>query len=58
MLQARGKHIRKLTTTGEQTVQLSRRYGYCPICQVGFFPCTGSLAHELRNELVEELMLI
>jgi len=38
MLQARGKHIRKLTTTGEQTVQLARSYGYCPICQVGFFP--------------------
>jgi len=38
VLQARGKHIRKLTTTGEQTVQLARSYGYCPICQVGFFP--------------------
>jgi hypothetical protein len=38
VLQARGKHIRKLTTTGEQTVRLERSYGYCPSCQVGFFP--------------------
>ena len=38
VLQARGKHIRKLTTSGEQTVRLERSYGYCPTCQVGFFP--------------------
>ena len=38
MLQARGKQVRKLTTTGEQPVRLERSYGYCPKCQVGFFP--------------------
>ncbi len=38
VLQARGKQVRKLTTTGEQTVRLERSCGYCPICQVGFFP--------------------
>jgi hypothetical protein len=38
VLQARGKQVRKLRTTGEQTVRLERSYGYCPICQVGFFP--------------------
>jgi hypothetical protein len=38
VLQARGKQVRKLTTTGEQTVRLERSYGYCPSCQVGFFP--------------------
>jgi hypothetical protein len=37
-LQERGKHVRKLTTHGEQTVQLTRSYGYCPTCRVGFFP--------------------
>ena len=29
-LQGRGKQVRKLTTTGEQTVRLERSYGYCP----------------------------
>jgi predicted RNA-binding Zn-ribbon protein involved in translation (DUF1610 family) len=38
VLHARGKQVRKLTTTGEQTVRLERSYGYCPTCQVGFFP--------------------
>ncbi len=38
VLQARGKQVRKLRTTGEQTVRLTRSYGYCPTCQVGFFP--------------------
>jgi hypothetical protein len=38
VLQARGKQVRTLRTTGEQTVRLSRSYGYCPTCQVGFFP--------------------
>ena len=37
-LQERGKQVRKLTTHGEQTVQLTRSYGYCPTCRVGFFP--------------------
>ncbi len=38
VLQERGKHVRKLTTHGEQTVQLKRSYGSCPTCGVGFFP--------------------
>ena len=37
-LQERGKQVRKLTTHGEQTVRLTRSYGYCPTCRVGFFP--------------------
>ena len=37
-LQARGKQVRTLRTTGDQTVRLARSYGYCPTCQVGFFP--------------------
>ncbi len=37
-MQERGKHVRKLTTHGDQTVQLTRSYGYCPTCEVGFFP--------------------
>jgi len=38
VLQARGKQVRQLRTTGEQTVRLERSYGYCPTCEVGFFP--------------------
>jgi YgiT-type zinc finger domain-containing protein len=38
MLQERGKQVRKLVTYGEQSVQLTRSYGYCPTCGVGFFP--------------------
>ena len=38
VLQDRGKHVRKLTTSGEQTVRLERSYGYCPTCEVGFSP--------------------
>ena len=38
VLHARGKQVRKLMTTGEQMVRLERSYGYCPSCQVGFFP--------------------
>jgi hypothetical protein len=38
VLQARGKQVRQLRTTGEQTVRLERRYGYCPTCEVAFFP--------------------
>jgi predicted RNA-binding Zn-ribbon protein involved in translation (DUF1610 family) len=38
VLHARGKQVRKLVTTGKQTVRLERSYGYCPTCQVGFFP--------------------
>src|SRR6266567_4853201 len=35
---ALSKQVRQLRTTGEQTVRLVRSYGYCPTCQVGFFP--------------------
>jgi hypothetical protein len=38
VLHARGKPLRKLVTTGKQTVRLSRSYGSCPPCQGGFFP--------------------
>ena len=38
VLHARGKQVRKLVTTGKQTVRLERSYGYCPTCEVGFFP--------------------
>jgi len=38
ILHERGRHKRKLTTQGNQTVQLERSYGYCPSCEVGFFP--------------------
>ena len=38
VLQARGKQVRQLRTTGEQTVRLERSYGFCRTCEVGFFP--------------------
>ena len=38
VLHARGKQVRKLVTTGKQTVRLERSYGSCPTCQVDFFP--------------------
>ncbi len=37
VLHARGKQVRKLVTTGKQTVRLERSYGSCPTCQVDFF---------------------
>ena len=37
-LQERGKHVRHITTQGEKQIALERSYGYCPTCQVGFFP--------------------
>ena len=37
-LQERGKHVRKLTTHGDQPVHLKRSYGSCPTCGVSFFP--------------------
>ena len=56
MLQARGKPLRQRTPTGEQTGQLSRRYGSGPICQGGFVPafmshgdCDPSAASPLRE---------
>jgi hypothetical protein len=51
VLQARGKQVRKLTTTGEQTVRLERSYGYCPKYQVGFFPLDEQLG--LRPKVEE-----
>ena len=37
-LVARGKQTRFLQTTGGEAVQLTRTYGTCPACGVGFFP--------------------
>ena len=37
-LEHRGKHVRHLTTQGNQHIALERTYGYCPTCRVGFFP--------------------
>ncbi len=37
-LQERGKHVRHVTTQGNQQIELERSYRYCPTCQVGFFP--------------------
>lgn len=37
-LEPRGKHVRHLTTQGNQHIALERSYGYCPTCRVGFFP--------------------
>ena len=37
-LEHRGKHVRHLTTQGNQQIALERTYGYCPTCRVGFFP--------------------
>ena len=37
-LEARGKGKRKLTTNYDQTMELERRYGVCPVCQTGLFP--------------------
>jgi hypothetical protein len=34
----RGKHTRYLQTTGGEAVKLTRTYGACPGCGVGFFP--------------------
>lgn len=37
-LVARGKQTRSLQTTGGEAVKLTRTYGTCPACGVGFFP--------------------
>ena len=37
-LSARGKQTRYLQTTGGEAVKLTRTYGTCPTCGVGFFP--------------------
>ena len=37
-LVARGEQTRYLHTTGGEAVKLTRTYGACPACGVGFFP--------------------
>jgi hypothetical protein len=37
-LTSRGQQPRHLKTHGDQNVRLMRSYGYCPLCQKGFFP--------------------
>jgi hypothetical protein len=37
-LWARGKQTRWVQTTGGEAVKLTRMYGTCPQCAVGFFP--------------------
>ena len=37
-LWARGKQTRYLQTNGGEAVKLTRTYGTCPDCEVGFFP--------------------
>jgi len=37
-LEGRGKAKRTLTTAYDQTIELERRYGVCPVCQTGLFP--------------------
>jgi RNase P subunit RPR2 len=34
----RGKQDRHLQTEGDQQITLTRSYGVCPTCKVGFFP--------------------
>ena len=42
-LWARGKQTRYLQTTGGEAVKLTRTYGACPGCGVGFFPLDEEL---------------
>jgi hypothetical protein len=37
-LWARGEQSRFLQTTGGEAIELTRMYGTCPTCGVGFFP--------------------
>ena len=37
-LAPRGKQERHLQTEGDQQITLTRSYGVCPTCKVGFFP--------------------
>jgi 5-methylcytosine-specific restriction endonuclease McrA len=37
-LSGRGEHTRWLQTNGGEAVKLTRTYGTCPACGVGFFP--------------------
>lgn len=38
MLQPRGQRTRRLTISGDQTVEVRRRYAVCPACGTGLFP--------------------
>jgi hypothetical protein len=42
-LSARGEQTRFIQTTGGEAVQLTRTYGTCPACGVGFFPLDEEL---------------
>jgi YgiT-type zinc finger domain-containing protein len=37
-LEARGRKRRRLTTTHERTITLTRTYAVCPVCGTGLFP--------------------
>ena len=37
-LWTRGEHTRYIQTTGGEAVKVTRSYGACPTCGVGFFP--------------------
>ena len=37
-LQARGLSSRTLQTHGGQSLTFERRYGFCPVCEIGLFP--------------------
>ena len=37
-VQARGQRTRRLTISGDQTVELRRSYAVCPACGTGHFP--------------------
>jgi hypothetical protein len=37
-VQARGQRTRRLTSSGDQTVELRRSYAVCPACGAGHFP--------------------
>lgn len=34
----RGKHTRRLVTSGGEHIKLVREYGFCSVCQAGLFP--------------------
>ncbi|HVA91359.1 MAG TPA: hypothetical protein VNL71_16110 [Chloroflexota bacterium] len=38
VLAARGKKTRRLTTSHNQVIRLTRSYAVCPACEGGFFP--------------------
>jgi hypothetical protein len=58
-LWARGKQTRWIQTTGGEAVKLTRMYGTCPACGVGFFPLDevlGLLSGELTPRGEETLV--